>query len=116
MYKFLTPGTRKTVTCENRLRFVIRSNPVNTDTEGVIESARIDGVFVSSGLIYRKCISFLTPGTRKTVTCENRLRFVIKPHKTETEGVIESVCINRLSVLSGLNLDKMQGLSFPRAK
>ena len=41
---FLSPVTRKTVTCENRLRFVIRSNPVNTDTEGATESVRINRV------------------------------------------------------------------------
>ena len=31
----------------------------------------------------------------------------------DTEGTIESVRINGLSVLSGLNLEKMCGLSFP---
>ena len=41
---FLSPVTRKTVTCENRLRFVIRSNPVNTDTEGATESVRFNRV------------------------------------------------------------------------
>ena len=39
-----------------------------------------------------------------------------EPVNTDTEGVKESVRINGLSVLSGLNLEKMKGLSFPRDK
>ena len=35
---------------------------------------------------------------------------------TDTEGATESVCINGVSVLSGLNLEKMQGLCFFRTK
>ena len=38
-----------------------------------------------------------------------------KLFNTITERVIESVCINGVSVLSGLNLEKILGLSFPRA-
>ena len=32
----------------------------------------------------------------------------------ETEAAIESVCVNGVSVLSGLNLEKTYGLSFLR--
>ena len=32
-----------------------------------------------------------------------------------SEGVIESVRVNGVTVLSGLNLEKIQGLSFPMA-
>ena len=39
-----------------------------------------------------------------------------KPFSTVTEGVIESVHVNVVTVLSGLNLEKIQGLSFPRHK
>ena len=35
---------------------------------------------------------------------------------TNTERAIESVCINGVSVLSGFNLKKMYGFSFPRDK
>ena len=38
------------------------------------------------------------------------------PVNTDIEGSVESVCINEVSVLSGLNLEKMKGLSFPRDK
>ena len=34
----------------------------------------------------------------------------------DTEGAIESVGINRMSVLNGLNLEKLYGPSFPRDK
>ena len=34
----------------------------------------------------------------------------------DTEGAIESVSINRVSVLNGLNLEKLYGPSFPRDK
>ena len=37
-------------------------------------------------------------------------------NKDSDEGEIESVCINGVSVLSGLNLEIMQGLSFPGNK
>ena len=40
------------------------------------------------------------------------VRYTIKPVNTDTEGAIESVRINRGFVLSGLNLEKIQGLSF----
>ena len=38
------------------------------------------------------------------------------PVNTDTKGAIESVCINRVSILSEVNLEKMQRLSFPRDK
>ena len=38
------------------------------------------------------------------------------PVNMDSEGAIESVHINRVSVISGLNLEKMKGLSFPRDK
>ena len=38
------------------------------------------------------------------------------PVTTDTEGAIESVCINVVSVLSGFYLKKMYGFSFPRDK
>ena len=34
----------------------------------------------------------------------------------DTEEAIESVCINGVSILRGLNLEKVYGLSFPRDK
>ena len=37
-------------------------------------------------------------------------------NKDSDEGAIESVCFNGVSVLSGLSVEKMQGLSFPRNK
>ena len=38
------------------------------------------------------------------------------PFNTDTDGAIKSVRFNRVSVISGLNLEKMYGLSFPREK
>jgi len=35
---------------------------------------------------------------------------------TDIEGSVESVRINEVSVLSGLNLEKMKGVFFPRDK
>ena len=40
----------------------------------------------------------------------------VKPRKYGYRGVIESVHIKVVSVLSGLNIQKMYGLSFPRDK
>lgn len=39
-----------------------------------------------------------------------------KKRHTDTKGTIESFRINRGPVLSGLNLGKMEGISFPREK
>ena len=40
----------------------------------------------------------------------------VKPVHTDTEGATEIVRINSVSVLSGLNREKMYGISFPRDK
>ena len=42
----------------------MQSNPVNTDTEGAIESVRINGV---SGRNLEKYEGFLSPGTKQPV-------------------------------------------------
>ena len=44
------------------------------------------------------------------------LYVTVEPVDKYTEGTIDSVRINSVSVLSGLNLEKMYGLSFPRDK
>ena len=36
------------------------------------------------------------------------------PANTDTEGAVKNVHINGVSVLKRLNLEKMEGLSFPR--
>ena len=41
-------------------------------------------------------------------------RGTVTPLNAETEGAIESACINEVSILRGLNLQKMYGLSFLR--
>ena len=38
------------------------------------------------------------------------------PFNTDTDGAIKSVRFNRVSIISGLNLEKMYGLSFSREK
>ena len=44
------------------------------------------------------------------------LYVTVKPVHTDTEGTIGNVRINSVSVLSGLNTEEMNGLSFPRDK
>ena len=45
----------------------MQSNPVNTDTEGAIESVRINGVSVLTGRNLEKYEGFLSPGTKQPV-------------------------------------------------
>ena len=51
---------------------------------------------------------------RQTLTA--LLEMQPKPLNMVSEGVMESVRVNGVTVLSGLNLEKIQGLSFPRDK
>ena len=44
------------------------------------------------------------------------LYVTVKPVHTDTDGTIGNVRINSVSVLSGLNTEEMNGLSFPRDK
>ena len=48
--------------------------------------------------------------------CTDPFKLQSNPLNTGIEGGIDSVLINGVSVLSGLNLGKMRGLSFPRDK
>ena len=50
----------------------VQSNPVYTDTEGAIESVRINGVSVLTGWNLEKCEGFLSPGAKQTV-CNNEV-------------------------------------------
>ena len=48
--------------------------------------------------------------------CTNPFKLQSNPLNTGIEGGIDSVLINGVSVLNGLNLGEMRGLSFPRDK
>ena len=78
----------------------MQSNPVNTDTEGAIESVRINGVSVLTGRNLEKYEGFLSPGTKQPVrikrvswmTLRQNNRFkvwpnVMKDTKTSRENV-----------------------------
>ena len=40
--------------------------------------------------------------------------YILMTANTDTEGAVKNVHINGVSVLNRLNLEKMEGLSFPR--
>ena len=48
--------------------------------------------------------------------CTDPFKLRSNPLNADIEGGIDSVHINGVSVLSGLNLGKMRGLSFPSDK
>ena len=67
---------------ENRLSFVIHPNPVNTDTDGAIESVRINGVFVKGRSTVHQ--SLTTTGVQRvihsksTLSSEDALQYAVE--------------------------------------
>ena len=106
----------------------IQSKPFNMVTEGVMESVRVNGVTVLSGLNLEWSGS---PETKLSTVmrCPSKIFYTVHmlgtlgftgsehwaPFNFPQSTALESVRINGVTVLSGLNLEKIQGLSFPMA-
>ena len=58
-------GLKGLIVCFFKIQ--LQSNPLNMDTERVLDSVRNNGVSVLSRLIQRKHKGFLSPGTKQTV-------------------------------------------------
>ena len=64
----------------------------------------------------RRALEIKIPGRAHARPFIHCLYFTVEPVHTDTEETIESVRINSVPVLSGLNIEKMYWISFPRDK